>query len=87
MATVHIPPQLRTLTGGATTAEVGGHSLGRVVDELEARFPGFAARVTQDDQISPGLAFAIDHVVASMGLLTRVEEKSVIHIVPGIAGG
>lgn len=87
MATVYIPPQLRDLTGGAETVSVTGTNLRRVVDELEIRFPGFAARIIRDDQISPGLAFSIDHVVTSLGLLARVEENSLIHIVPGIPGG
>ena len=87
MATVHIPPQLRDLTAGASEVEVGGATLRRVVEELETRFPGFADRVTQEGRVTPGLAFSIDHVVSTMGLLSRVEEKSVIHIVPGITGG
>ncbi len=87
MATVHIPPQLRDLTGGAREVEVVGETLRRVVEELETRFPGFAGRVTQEGRVTPGLAFSIDHVVASRGLLSRVEENSVIHIVPGITGG
>jgi molybdopterin converting factor small subunit len=87
MATVHVPPQLRSLTGGSATVDVSGHTLKRVVEELEVSYPGFAARVTLDGQISPGLAFSIDNVVASLGLLSRVETQSVIHIVPGIAGG
>jgi len=87
MATVHVPPQMRDLTAGAAEVEIDGRNLRAVIAALDARFPGFQARVVVAGRLSPGIAVSIDHVVTSLGLIARVGETSVIHFVPAIAGG
>ena len=78
---------MRDLTDGASEVEVAGGNVRRVVAQLEERFPGIAERVVFEGSIAPGLAVSIDHVVTSLGLLAAVNEDSVVHIVPAIAGG
>jgi molybdopterin converting factor small subunit len=87
MATVHIPPQMRDLTSGAAEVTVSGGSVRQVLAELESRYPGIEERLVLDGKIAPGLALSIDNEVTSLGLLARVGEESVVHIVAAIAGG
>lgn len=87
MATVHIPPQMRDLTGGIADVQVAGETLRQVVGALESRFPGIAARLTVEDRIASGLAVSIDGAVTSRGLLARVGPESEIHFLPAIGGG
>jgi sulfur-carrier protein len=87
MPTVHIPPQMRDLTGGAADVQAPGDTLRQVVVALERRFPGIAARLTADDRVAPGLAVSIDGVVTSRGLLARVGPESEIHFLPAFGGG
>jgi hypothetical protein len=63
MATVHIPPQMRDLSGGREELAVEGGTLRQVIGNLDAACPGIAARLVADDRIAPGLAVSIDGVV------------------------
>jgi molybdopterin synthase sulfur carrier subunit len=87
MPTVHIPPQMRELTGGLSEIDVEGRTLRQVIAALEAAFPGVAARLVADDRLAPGLAVSIDGTVTSRGLLAKVEPHSQIHFLPAFGGG
>ena len=87
MPTVHIPPQMRDVTGGRSELSVEGRTLRQVVAGLEAECPGIAARLVEEDRILPGLAISIDGAVTSRGLLARVEPASQIHFLPAFGGG
>ncbi len=87
MPSIHIPPQMRELTGGRADIVVEGQTLRQVLRSLEEQFPGLSARIAVEDRIAPGLAVSIDGVVTTRGLLARVESASEIHILPAIGGG
>lgn len=87
VATVHIPPQMRDLTGGRGEIDAAGRTLRQVIASLEAQCPGIAARLVVEDRIFPGLAISIDGTVTSRGLLARVEQASQIHFLPAFGGG
>jgi len=87
MATVHIPAQLRSFTGGADHVDVAGTSLRQVIAALEAAHPGMAARLVRDDALAPGLAVSIDGAFTNRGLLAKVGVESEIHFLPAIGGG
>jgi molybdopterin synthase sulfur carrier subunit len=87
MPTVHIPPQMRDLTGGRSELSAEGRTLRQVIADLEAQCPGIAARLVAEDRILPGLAVSIDGVVTSRGLLARLEPTSQIHFLPAFGGG
>jgi molybdopterin synthase sulfur carrier subunit len=87
MATVHIPAQLRSFTGGADQVEVVGTSLRQVIVSLEAAHPGLAARLQREDAVAPGLAVSIDGAITNRGLLAKVGPESQIHFLPAIGGG
>jgi molybdopterin synthase sulfur carrier subunit len=87
VAIVHIPTQLRTLTGGVERVEVAGANLRQVIAALEAAYPGLGSRLLKDDGISPGLAVSIDGAFTNRGLLAKVQPQSEIHFLPAIGGG
>jgi molybdopterin converting factor small subunit len=87
MARVYIPAQWRDLTGGVSDVELGGSTLQEIVEALEARFPGVAARLCDEGAIAAGLAVSIDGAITARGLLAPVEPESEIHVLPAIGGG
>jgi molybdopterin synthase sulfur carrier subunit len=87
MATVFIPAQLRSLTGGADRVEAAGESVREVVASLDAAHPGIAARLQQGDSLAPGLAVSIDGAFTNRGLAAKVGPASEIHFLPAIGGG
>ena len=87
MATVFIPAQLRSLTGGADRVLAAGESVREVVASLDAVHPGIAARLQQGDSLAPGLAVSIDGAFTNRGLAAKVGPASEIHFLPAIGGG
>ena len=87
MPTVFIPPGLQSLTGGAETVEVESLAVDRIIDELDARFPGVRDRLIEDDDLKPGLTVAVDGNVSPIGLLQRAKPESEVHFLPAIGGG
>ena len=90
MATVRIPTQLRTLSGGAAEVDVDGATVGEVLKALDAAHPGFAGRLFDD---AGGLRRFVNVFVAdedvrfSDGLSTPVEPGQTVSIIPAVAGG
>ncbi len=90
MATVRIPTQLRTLSGGAAEVSVDGSTVGEVLKALDAAYPGFQARLFDD---AGGLRRFVNVFVAdedvrfSDGLGTAVEPSQTVSIIPAVAGG
>ena len=48
MTHVLIPSQLTSYTGGATRLEAAGATVGAVLDDLDARYPGLKFRVIDE---------------------------------------
>jgi len=90
MATVRVPTQLRTLSGGEAEVSVDGSTVGEVLEALEAAHPGFAARLFDD---GGGLRRFVNVFVAdedvrfSSGLETPVGPGQTVSIIPAVAGG
>jgi molybdopterin synthase sulfur carrier subunit len=87
MPRVYIPAQLRDLTGGAAELEISGATVRQLVQQLENQFPGFAARVTSDRELSPALQVSIDGQFSRRGLDARVQPTSEVHFLPVFGGG
>ena len=85
--TIWIPPVHRDLTGGAERVQVEAATVGEVVAALDARFPGMAARLSLGGALRPGIAVAVDGVIATRGLRQRLAAPSELHFVPAMAGG
>ena len=90
MASVRIPTILRTYTEGSSEVTASGETLGAVIDDLEANYPGIRARVLDD---SGDLRRFVNVYVGNEdvrfldGLATGTPEGAQISIIPAVAGG
>jgi molybdopterin converting factor small subunit len=84
---VFVPVQLRELTKGLAEVEVAGQTVRELVAALDERFPGIAARLCQEDELSPALQVSIDGVLSRGGLGARVRSASEVHFLPVFGGG
>lgn len=84
---VWIPALHRDLTDGVELVKIGGESVGELIANLDARFPGIAARLTDNGRIRPYISVAINGVMTHRGLHQKLREPSEIHFVPALGGG
>ena len=90
MATVRIPTSLRSLTDGAAELRVPGTNVREVLQALEARCPGMAARLLDSQGRVRRYVniFLNDEDVHFLGELdTPVAEADRVTLVPAMAGG
>jgi sulfur-carrier protein len=87
VAVIWIPSLLQSLTAGEEKVVVSGGTVGEIIDNLEARFPGVKDRLVQGGEIRPHIAVAIDGDVSPEGLEQDVQESSEIHFIPALSGG
>ncbi|MHB1035295.1 MAG: MoaD/ThiS family protein [Pirellulales bacterium] len=87
MATLYFPSVFRTLAGVAGRIEVEGRTLGEVIEALDRVQPGVASRLRQGEALSPGMAAAVDGLLATGGLGTPVGPASEVHFLPAFGGG
>jgi molybdopterin synthase sulfur carrier subunit len=84
---VWIPALHRDLTNGQETVQVVGSTLGELIANLDALFPGLADRLTEDGRVRPYISVAVNGEVVSRRLGERLDQPSEIHFVPAIGGG
>jgi sulfur-carrier protein len=90
MPIVRIPTPLRKLTNNQEEVSASGATLGVVLDELNATFPGLAERIVDENGVIRRFVniFVNDEDVRFLQEKeTPVKEADVISIVPAIAGG
>jgi cysteine synthase B len=89
MATVRIPPTLRTATGGAREVEASGDTVRDLLDDLTGRFPGLSAQVYSDEELAPFVNVYVEgeDVRTLDGLETEVEDGATVILLPAMAGG
>jgi sulfur-carrier protein len=90
LATVRIPTQLRSLSGGVGEVKVEGSTVGQVLAALETSHPGFRARLFGDDgqlRRFVNVFVADEDVRFANGLDTAVGEGQTVSIIPAVAGG
>jgi sulfur-carrier protein len=87
MATVVIPAQLRKLTGGKDRVKASGHTVGRLIEDLDRQFPGFREQLLQDGDVKPSIAVSIDGEMGTGGVLEPVGEDSEVFFIPALGGG
>jgi len=88
--TVRIPTPLRKLTGGADEVSVEGGTIGELIDNLEAAYPGLKARLCDDTgEIRRFVnVYLNDEDVRFLdGRNTALKDGDEVSIVPAIAGG
>jgi MoaD family protein len=87
---VRIPTQLRELSGGQSEVDVDGDTVAAVLAGLEARHPGFAHRLHDDDgslRRFVNVFVADEDIRFLQGLDTAVKDGDTVSIVPAVAGG
>jgi molybdopterin converting factor small subunit len=87
MAKVFVSYALRKFTGGNGQVYIPGATLGRVIENLEAEFPGISEHLLQDGRLKPGLAAVCGHEATRQGLLQKLEDDTEVHFVPAVSGG
>ncbi len=87
---VTIPTPLRNLTGGADTVQTEGATIGALLDNLDAAYPGIKARICDE---SGAVRRFVNIYVNGEDIRfleekeTAIKETDEISIVPAIAGG
>lgn len=87
MATVAIPSLMQELTDGKEKTTVEGKTIREVLNNLDLIYPGFKARICDDDQIRPNIAVYVDGALTREGMRQQVMEDSEVHFLPAISGG
>jgi molybdopterin synthase sulfur carrier subunit len=75
------------LTQGAEIVKIGGDTVGELIGNLDAQFPGIAARLIDNGRIRPYISVAINGTITHRGLHQKLREPSEIHFVPALGGG
>jgi molybdopterin synthase sulfur carrier subunit len=90
MPTIRIPTPLRKLTNNQEEVAATGATLGAVLDELNATFPGLGERIVDETGAIRRFVniFVNDEDVRFLQEKeTPIKEADVVSIVPAIAGG
>ena len=87
MVTVMIPSPLRRYCDGQERIQVEGTNLRQVFNALGRLYPDLRDQLVEDDALRPGLAVAINDDFSEEGLLDKVPDGGVIHILPAMSGG
>ncbi|HJK94778.1 MAG TPA: MoaD/ThiS family protein [Polyangiaceae bacterium LLY-WYZ-15_(1-7)] len=90
MATLRIPPALRSLTNGEAEIQLDGATVGALLDAAESAHPGLKARVCGDDGKVLRFVnlFVGDEDIRMLdGLETELKDGDSVSIIPAIAGG
>jgi len=89
-ATVRVPTQLRSLSGGNAEVKADGNTVGEVLAALEAAHPGFQERLFDEEgklRRFVNVFVADEDVRFVNGLDTPVKDGQTVSIIPAVAGG
>lgn len=87
---VRLPTPLRRLAGGASEVQVSGSTVGQLLTELEAQYPGFHDRLFDEGgEIRRFVNIYVrgEDIRFQQGLDTSVGDGDDVSIVPAVAGG
>jgi MoaD family protein len=90
VSTVKIPTVLRPQVGGNKEVELGGATVGEVVDALTAQYPGLKSQLlTADGELNRFVNVYVNgqDVRYLDGLATAVAERDEVRLLPAMAGG
>ncbi|HBY92633.1 MAG: MoaD family protein [Ardenticatenaceae bacterium] len=90
MATVYVPTPLRRLTGGQAKVEVQASTIGELVDELEASYPGLKDRLLDEDgNIKRFINVFVngEEIRSLQSEQTPLKASDEVSIIPAMAGG
>ena len=87
---IRIPTVFRKFTGGKATAELEAGTVGQLIDQLEADFPGFKSQVmTEEGQLHRYVNVYVNDEDARYleQLDTKVADGDTVSLLPSVAGG
>ena len=87
---VRIPTPLRRMTQGQAKVELESVNLGEMVEQLETTFPGFKARLVDENgelRYFVNIYVNGEDVRFLQGLNTSTKSGDEVSIVPAVAGG
>ncbi len=90
MATVRIPAPLRKYTDGKEEVPAAGSTIGDLIDDLEANYPGIKSRLCDEDgavRKFVNIYANEDDIRHLQDLKTPVKDSDEVSIIPAIAGG
>jgi len=82
-----IPSLLRELTGGKSSLTIHGNTVGEVVENLEALYPGIKERLCDGERLRPSISVVVDGETSALKLRHQLDEASEVHFVVAISGG
>ena len=90
MSVVRIPPVLRSSAGGAKQVEIGGSTVGEVLEDLVRRYPALGPQLmTPEGELNRFVNVYVDgqDVRYLQERATPVAERDEVVILPAMAGG
>ena len=87
---VRIPTPLRKMTNGLAKVEIESDTLGHMVTDLEAAYPGFKERLVDENgdlRYFVNIYINGEDVRFLQGLDTSIKPGDEVSIVPAVAGG
>ena len=87
---VRIPTPLRRMTNGQAKVELDSVSLGEMVEQLDTTYPGFKARLVDENgelRYFVNIFINGEDVRFLQGLDTSTKSGDEVSIVPAVAGG
>lgn len=87
--TVKIPTQLRAATGGESTVEVTGATVGEALDAVFDAHSELRERITQDGDLRRFVNVYVsgEDIRFQQGLETSIDDGAEVTILPAVAGG
>lgn len=86
---VRVTSVLQKMTGGAKSVQAQGSTIGSLLENLDANYPGFKTNVMQDGKLHRFVNIYLnDEDIRYLGQLeTPVQDGDVVSILPALAGG
>lgn len=81
MARVHFSAGLRSFTGGVADLDIEAATVRRLINELDARFPGLGER------LSSGTSVAIDGEIIADAWYEELADNAEVHFLETLSGG
>ncbi len=89
MVTVRLATPLRKFSDGKPEITADGETLQEVIDNINAKSPGFADRIIENGEIKRFVNIYVNNEDVKMGkgLVTKVGKNDIISILPAVSGG
>ncbi|MCB0154893.1 MAG: MoaD family protein [Anaerolineae bacterium] len=90
MTTIRIPSPLRRYTNGQSKVESNGATIGELIENLEAQFPGIKTKLCDESsQIKRYVNVFVneEEIRTLQGIETSITDRDEVSIVPAMAGG